>query len=305
MTEKNNISTGNKIVDEIGQINFSGNVIPEIWYKTIVNDKGKVNQLAILVLADIVYWYRPMEIRDELTSTVSYAKRFLDDDFLQRSYHQICEKFNITKTQATNTIVFLEKLGVIKRHFRNIMTVNGLLTNVMYLELIPDVLRELTYPLSEGKETKKIDTSLQKGRYLSVKKEIPLIKKDKTYTKNDTKTITENTTTKKKEDSVVVIQKVFEGLNLSQKDILSIAKVADYNVEKCINAKVLLEHQKGIIQNVVGWLIKAVSSGYKLHNNEIAVVRNTFNNYQQRDYDYEKLERELLMKSKIKSVRTG
>ena len=53
------VKTGNPIVDEIATLNLSGNIIPESWYHTIVNDKGKVNCLAIHILADIVYWYRP------------------------------------------------------------------------------------------------------------------------------------------------------------------------------------------------------------------------------------------------------
>ncbi len=29
-------STGNKIVDEVGKLNFTGNIITEVWYKTII-----------------------------------------------------------------------------------------------------------------------------------------------------------------------------------------------------------------------------------------------------------------------------
>ena len=51
--------TGNHIVDEIGQLNITGNVIPEAWYSTIVNNQGKVNCIAIFILSGITYWYRP------------------------------------------------------------------------------------------------------------------------------------------------------------------------------------------------------------------------------------------------------
>ena len=72
----NNITlkTGNPIVDEVATLNITGNVIPHAWYYTIVNEKGKVNYLAINILADIVYWYRPTEHRDETTLSVSYTK---------------------------------------------------------------------------------------------------------------------------------------------------------------------------------------------------------------------------------------
>ena len=71
-----NYLTGNKIVDEIGQMSFQGNVIPEAWYSTVVNSKGNVNCLAIIILADIVYWYRPSEIRSESGLIVNYKNKF-------------------------------------------------------------------------------------------------------------------------------------------------------------------------------------------------------------------------------------
>ena len=140
------IKTGNPIVDEIATLNISGNVIPEAWYHTITNGNGKVNCLAIHILADIVYWYRPTEHRDETTLSVTYTKKFHDDDYLQRSYDQLMQKFNISKKQAYDAVVALEKLGVIKRHFKTIYTSNIPLANVMFIELIPEVLKSLTFP---------------------------------------------------------------------------------------------------------------------------------------------------------------
>ena len=71
-------------------------------------------------------------------------------DLLQRSYQQISEQFGISKKEATNAVVFLEKLGVVKRVFRTI-SMNGIVVNnVLYLELIVDRLKELTYPEETG-----------------------------------------------------------------------------------------------------------------------------------------------------------
>ena len=63
-------STGNRIVDEVGRINISGNIIPMVWFQAIRYPNGKPNVNAIIILADIVYWYRPTEIRDEITGQV-------------------------------------------------------------------------------------------------------------------------------------------------------------------------------------------------------------------------------------------
>ena len=37
-----NCSTGNKMSDAVAELNITGNVIPSVWFKTIVNDKGKL-----------------------------------------------------------------------------------------------------------------------------------------------------------------------------------------------------------------------------------------------------------------------
>lgn len=128
-------STGNVIVDENAKLAISGNVIPQTWYRTIVRESGKPNLTAIIILADIVYWYKPAELRDETTGQVVAVKKRFKADLLQRSYQQISVQFGISKREAANAIIFLEKLGVVKRVFRTV-NINGLVVNnVLYLEL--------------------------------------------------------------------------------------------------------------------------------------------------------------------------
>ena len=52
----------NKVL-QIGQINFRGNVIDHGWFKTLTLDNGKPNIVAITILGEIVYWYKPTEVR--------------------------------------------------------------------------------------------------------------------------------------------------------------------------------------------------------------------------------------------------
>ena len=138
--------TGNAIVDKIGELNFSGNIIPQNWYSAIKRETGKPYLAAIIILSDIVYWYRPTEIRDEQTGQIiEYRKKFREDK-LQRSYQQIADMFGISKKDATNAVVFLEKLGVIKREFRTV-SLNGIVANnVLFIDLVPEKLKEITYP---------------------------------------------------------------------------------------------------------------------------------------------------------------
>ena len=79
-------------VDAIGQMHFTGNVIDHHWYKSITLPDGKADLIAINILAEIVYWYRPRILRDETTGERLDA---LEDPFKLYRCHTI---MNCTKT---------------------------------------------------------------------------------------------------------------------------------------------------------------------------------------------------------------
>lgn len=142
-------TTGNAKVDQMGQIQITGNVTPQIWYRTITRRNGRPHLLAIAILSDIVYWYRPAEMRDESSGGITgYRKRFRAD-MLQRSYDQFAESLGESKRNVTDAIVLLESLGVIKREFRTIEIGGMKYNNVLFIDLFPEQLRRLTYPEAE------------------------------------------------------------------------------------------------------------------------------------------------------------
>ena len=138
-------SSGNKTVDYMSSLQITGNVIPQIWYKTIIRENGKPNINAITVLSDIVYWYRPQEVRDEQTGHVIGLRKRFKSDLLQRNYQQIAEQFGLTKEQARSAVIALEELGVIRRELRKVVSHGQCLNNVMFIELFPEKLTEITY----------------------------------------------------------------------------------------------------------------------------------------------------------------
>lgn len=143
-----------QILEKMRKLNISGNVIPMSWYQTIRRkgkepcgrNEGNPYHTAIMLLGDIVYWYRPTEIRDEITGAVVGYKKKFHSDLLQKNYESYANQFGISKRQAQESIIFLEKLGVIKRVFRNVPSNGTILVNVLYLFLNVDRLEELTYP---------------------------------------------------------------------------------------------------------------------------------------------------------------
>lgn len=156
--------TGNKVVDQIGKMNFEGNIIPNNWYKHIKTTGGKVDAIGILLLAEIVFWYRPVEIKDEATGQVIGYRIKFKADKLQKSYSQLSEQFGFSKGQIRDAVKRLESAGLITVEFRTITLDGGMkLNNVMYLEPVPHTVDRITYqhtyaeisgdPLSKNPDT--------------------------------------------------------------------------------------------------------------------------------------------------------
>ena len=295
------MKTENDIVNKVGKMRFSGNVIPEVWYKTIVSSNGRVNLLAINILADIVYWYRPMEIRDEMTGDVTWKKKFADDDYLQRNYSKICEKYNVSTKQVREALIVLETLGVVKRHFRTIETEMGKCPNVMYIELIPETLYKLTYPEPTDESVK---TSFPSDKEVFTKKETCPSPEVRTNTKNTTETTTKTTTTARARDVVDQAMEIFAPLRLSKDNIRAIVREAEYDIDRCIKAKAEYDAYRTPIGNATGLLISFVRGNYPKQP-RIPPAMNSFNNFSMQIYTPEMidaLEEELLSTNKCPSV---
>lgn len=143
------MSTGNKLVDQISLLPISGSVIPNEWFHMpeFKHPNGKVNLLSILILSDILYWYRRTEILDEETGeTIAFKKKFLADK-LQRSYDKIANKFGCSKYQATAACHFLQEKGLISLEFRTLYKkakpAEILATNVLFIAPIFEEVEKL------------------------------------------------------------------------------------------------------------------------------------------------------------------
>lgn len=185
------MTSGNEIVDKVTKMNITGNTIPHNWYKTITRPNGKPYLNAIVILSDIVYWYRATEVRDENTNyVIGMKKKFSDPDFLQRDYGQLSKFFGMSKEETRNAMEHLEKIGVIKKHLRTIQNNGRKIPNVLYIELIPEKLYELTYFGSGGMGLKTDMYRFENTGGMGLKTD--------TNTKNTTENTTENTTKKKR-----------------------------------------------------------------------------------------------------------
>ena len=223
--------TSNPIVNEVGRMHFSGNIVPEIWFHTITNVKKTTLALVVLILAEIVYWYRPSEVRDEAGQFIAYKQKFHDQDYLQMSYEQLAQKYHISKGQAKAAIVALEEIGVIKRHFRTVVSKSGMKNNnVLYIELIPTVLHKLTYV---------DDNPMTIDSYTSVDKNTEVCNSDNTPTTFNQQTNTKITTNTTTEDFILSFEET-EGTPSSFKDVKeNFYDYVELYPDECMNADVL------------------------------------------------------------------
>ncbi|MGX5528593.1 DnaD domain-containing protein [Bacillus toyonensis] len=183
------------IVTEIGGLNFKGNVVDHEWFNYITFSNGKPHIVAIMVLSEIVYWYRPTVIRDEIDGKVTYKKKFKADK-LQKNYQQLADTFGFTKLQVKRACDLLTDMLLIKIEFRTINADGKILNNVMFVEPVPTEIKKISSMYQQIKEdpgyleVNRVVTSKSRPSSLT-SKESPNFKV-KTNTEITTKSTTEN-----------------------------------------------------------------------------------------------------------------
>lgn len=214
-------SSGHETVDRMAEWNPQGLVIPYTWFQTI-QKSNKPYMPAIVILAEIVYWYRPSIIRDEVTGRVIGYKKKFKADMLQKNRSGFADTFGLTKNQVFTAIDHLKDLGVIKNHLRDEVIYGQRMNNVPYIELNYDILRELTYPMvihadsevvePEPKDEKKLPSLSESEGSLIEKRGGSLIeKRGLADTKaTNTKITYTKTTGKDKENSPKRKKRVYE-----------------------------------------------------------------------------------------------
>lgn len=188
-------TTGNATVDAVGKMHLEGNTIPHMWYENICFENNKPDLIGIIILAEIVYWYRPTYVRDEVTGQLVEVKKRFNADLLQRSYESFADQFGITKRQAKDAIVRLENLGVIKRHFRTINPHGTPLSNVLFIELSVGHLGGVTFKRQRVSHSNVTGSDIQTSE-VSHPNVTPMTSQRQTYTE-----ITTDITTDIKNDN--------------------------------------------------------------------------------------------------------
>ncbi|HDX9494673.1 DnaD domain protein [Bacillus cereus] len=280
---------------QIGQINFRGNVIDHGWFKTLTLDNGKPNIVAITILGEIVYWYKPTEVRSEESSQVQYKQKFKADT-LQKSYQQLADLFGFTKRQVKEACDFLKERGLIKIEFRTILVNGTRCNNVMYVEPVPEMVQKISimYWGNGNPPTLKSNSpvTLESKRVLH-SKAIPFYDKTEESLTLERKTnteITTNITTNKNDDDATSTQKLIDqefkisynfllekGIPLSEIAIQELGEFCD----RFGNELVIHAVNKAIDENVPKWrYIRSILSSWEKEKvktlNDVAALDTRF-----------------------------
>lgn len=132
----------NKATAALQSFSVSGNHIPHRWYITLRDSHGRVHGNAIHLLAEIVFWFRPVDIFDEVSGKIVGLGQKFAAEKLQIRYKQIEDKLGLTKQQAYDSLLFLEEKGIIEKEIVKVLVLptGQKLYNVMYVDLNYDAL---------------------------------------------------------------------------------------------------------------------------------------------------------------------
>ncbi len=133
------------VVEGTEKLNLTGNLIPHHWYGSITLENGRPDIVAIILLSEVVYWWRPKKLFDEDTGEFKgHQKKFMDD-MLQRSPQQLSDKFGFSKRQVQDALKRLDEThGLLKREYRTIMTRYGQpITNVLFVAPVISAISKL------------------------------------------------------------------------------------------------------------------------------------------------------------------
>jgi hypothetical protein len=125
----------------MAKLNFRGNLVPDTWFGFLTHDNGKPNLVAIILLSDITYWYRPTVNADGEVC----GKRF-KADLLEKNHRELISKFGFTPKQVRDALKFLEARGLVTLQRRTVPTRRRLLHNVLFIGLNVPLLAEITNP---------------------------------------------------------------------------------------------------------------------------------------------------------------
>ena len=127
---------------DIDQLNLTnhGLSIPWVWEEKILTNTGIPYFIAIRLLAEICYWYRPFYLKDPKTGRTTIHKRFQADLWQKRS-SEWANELGVSRSTVTRALSKLEEMELIERQFRTIGEIN----DVQFIKPIAKNIKSITF----------------------------------------------------------------------------------------------------------------------------------------------------------------
>jgi hypothetical protein len=149
MKQTTNYNT-TEAVKQIGTMEFTGNVIPHAWYQNnlLKLENGRSNLLAITILSDIIYWYRPTIVIDEGTGHIKSVNKKFQHEKLHKTYQSWAVQFGVSKRSVQEACYFLKRKGLISIEIKDGWVVKNspVMNNVTFFEPIPEMILVINDP---------------------------------------------------------------------------------------------------------------------------------------------------------------
>lgn len=139
LKSKTNTST-KTFLSEVNNTYFQPyNILPHFWFYKIVDKEGRPDLPAIMILSEILGWFRSLAKAGSNTyySTGKSLPELVDGK-LAVSYDFLSDKLNFLKERIRKNLIHLEELDVLYREVKNIALENGKRINQLYISINPE-----------------------------------------------------------------------------------------------------------------------------------------------------------------------
>lgn len=139
LESKTNTST-KTFLSEVNTTYFQPcNILPHFWFYKIVDKEGRPDLPAILILSEILGWFRSLSKTGSNTyySTGKSLPELVDGK-LAVSYDFLSDKLNFLKERIRKNLIHLEELDVLYREVKNIALEDGKRINQLYISINPE-----------------------------------------------------------------------------------------------------------------------------------------------------------------------
>src|SRR5688500_59056 len=133
------------VVEETSRLQLVGPLLDRAWFGAHILrfPNGKPNMNAIIILGDIVSWYRAAHDVDEASGKVIRRRRFADTK-LSIHLESYGERFGLSREQTKDALKFLKDAGLITKEQKAALVDGVPHPNTIYVEPVVEVLREIS-----------------------------------------------------------------------------------------------------------------------------------------------------------------